>query len=211
MAIENSQAPRRKHQHGRAGEKNLHEADGEQALVALKARRNEIDEPGRGEDAGDGKQGGDEEEEREDGFGELGGFLVALLGAEARVDGDEGGRKHALAEEVLQEVGNTEGGAEGVGGIGVAEVVGEDAVADEADEAAEQDAGSDEKRMRFGGCAAGWVGQRMIIEIRDQGTGIREQGSGIRGGRERIGAGGMGATGRTGPTGSGCGELGRNS
>jgi hypothetical protein len=88
---------------------------------------------------------------------------VALFGAEPRVDGDEGGGEHALAEEVLQEVGNAKGGAKGVGGVGVAEVVSEDAVADEADEAAEQDADGDEMRMRFGGCAAGWVGQNLII------------------------------------------------
>ena len=167
MAVEDSQAPCGEDEHGRAGKEDLHEADREQALGAVKAGCDEIDEPGRGEDAGDGKQGGDEEEEREDGFGELGGFLVALLGAEARVDGDEGGRKHALAEEVLQEIGNAKRGAKCVGGIGVAEVVGEDAVAHEADEAAEQDADGDEKRMRFGGCAAGWGGQRMIIETRN--------------------------------------------
>ena len=165
MAVENSQAPRGEDEHGRAGKKNLHEVDGEQALVAMKAGGNEIDEPGRGEDAGDRQQGGDEKQEREDGFGELRGFFAALLGAEARIDGDEGGRKHALAEKILQKIGNAKRGAEGVGGVGVAEVVREDAIADEADQAAEQDADGDEKRMRFGGCAAGWGGQRMIIRL----------------------------------------------
>ena len=131
----------------------------------MKARRNEIDEPGRGEDARDRQQCSDEKQEREDGFGQPRSFFTALLGMEPRIDRDEGRRKHALAEKILQKIGNAKRGAKCVCGIGVAEVVREDAIAHEADQAAEQDADGDEKRMRLGGCAVGWGGQRMIIRL----------------------------------------------
>ena len=88
---------------------------------------------------------------------------MALLCMEPRIDGDEGRGKHALAEKILQKIGNAKRGAKCVRGIRVAEVVRKDAIAHEPDQTAEEDADGDEKRMRFCGCAAGWSGQRMII------------------------------------------------
>jgi hypothetical protein len=88
---------------------------------------------------------------------------VALLRMEPRIDGDEGRGKHALAEKILQKIGNAKRGAKCVRGIGVAEVVRKDAIAHQPDQSAEQDADGDEKRMRLCGCAAGWSGQNMII------------------------------------------------
>jgi len=44
----------------------------------------------------------------------------------------------------LQDIGDADAGFEGVGGVGVAEVMGEDAFADEAGDAAQQDAGPDQ-------------------------------------------------------------------
>ena len=100
----------------------------------MKARRNEIDEPGRGEDAHDRQHRGDEKQERKDGLGQSRGFFTTLLGMEPRIDRDEGRRKHALAEKILQKIGNAKRGAKCVRGIGVAEVVRKDAIAHEADQ-----------------------------------------------------------------------------
>ena len=88
---------------------------------------------------------------------------MALLRMEPRIHRDEGRRKHALAEEVLQKIGNAKRGAKCVRGIGVAEVVRKDAIAHQPDQTAEQNTDSYEKRMRLCGCAAGWSGQNMII------------------------------------------------
>ena len=47
----------------------------------------------------------------------------------------------------MQDVGDADAGLEGVGGVGVAEVVREDAFADEPGDAAQQDAGRDQMRQ----------------------------------------------------------------
>ena len=65
---------------------------------------------------------------------------------ELRVDGDERRGEDALAEEVLQEVRDLERGLERAGRGGVAEVVREDALADESGDAAQQDARGHEHR-----------------------------------------------------------------
>src|SRR5262249_20683613 len=72
--------------------------------------------------------------------------LLATLGEEARVDRDERRRQDTLAEEVLEEVRDAERGLERAGGVGVAEVMREDALADEARDAREEDAGADRQR-----------------------------------------------------------------
>ena len=61
-------------------------------------------------------------------------LLVLAPRAEAGVDRDERRGEHAFAEQVLQEVGDPERGVERVGRVGGAEVVGEDALADQPDE-----------------------------------------------------------------------------
>ena len=54
--------------------------------------------------------------------------------------------EYSFAEQVLQEVRNAEGGAKSVGGVGVAEVVGEYAVAHQSDNPAEEDSRRDRDR-----------------------------------------------------------------
>ena len=88
---------------------------------------------------------------------------MTLLRIQPRIHRDEGRGKHALAEKILQKIGNAKRGAKCVCGIGVAEVVRKDAIAHKPDQSAEEDADGDEKRMRLCGCAAGWSGQNIII------------------------------------------------
>ena len=88
---------------------------------------------------------------------------MALLRIEPRVDRDEGCREHAFAKEVLQEIRNAKRSAKCVCGIGVAKVVGKDAIAHQPYEAAEQDTDSYENRMRLCRRAASWSAQAKII------------------------------------------------
>jgi hypothetical protein len=79
--------------------------------------------------------------------------LAAL--EQPRVDRDERRAQRALAEQVLQHVRHAQRAAERRGVLRRAEVVGEDDVAGEAGDAAEQDAGGDELRRRHRGRRAG--------------------------------------------------------
>ena len=68
------------------------------------------------------------------------GFVSFALGTQTRIDRDKRGREHAFAEEVLQEVGDTQRAAKSVSGERVAEEVREDSVADQPGELAQQHA-----------------------------------------------------------------------
>ena len=88
---------------------------------------------------------------REHGAGDATGLLCPPLAEQLRVDGDERRAERAFAQEILQHVGHTQAGAEHVGVKTGAEVGGDDALADESDDAAEEDTGGDQE----GGSAAG--------------------------------------------------------
>ena len=87
---------------------------------------------------------------------------MSLLRIEPRIDRDKERREHALAEEVLQEIGNAKRSAKCVCGIGVAEVVRKDAIAHQFDQTAEQDTDGFEKRMRLCGPAVRWSVQTKL-------------------------------------------------
>ena len=71
----------------------------------------------------------DQGENRADAPCEQIGHLVFTLGEQAAVDRNERCREHALAEQILQDVGNSQSGLEGVGRRRVAEIMREDAFA----------------------------------------------------------------------------------
>jgi hypothetical protein len=75
------------------------------------------------------------------------------MGQQLRVDGNERSGERAFAENVLQEVRNTKGRAERVAFCRSSEVVREDALANQADDAADENSGADEER---GAPGAGW-------------------------------------------------------
>ena len=62
-------------------------------------------------------------------------LFVLLLGPQPRVNGDERGRQHPFAEQVLKKIRNAKSGAKGVGGIRVAKKMGKNAVANQAGDA----------------------------------------------------------------------------
>ena len=124
-----------------AWEQNADQLDRQLALGAAETRCDRGNEQRCGQDA---RQHQDGDDEREDGSDRAGHArrLLALATSEKRgVDGNERGRERALAEQILQRVRDAKRRHEGVRRIGFqAEVVGEDALADEAGDAAAEDA-----------------------------------------------------------------------
>ena len=141
MAVEHAQAPRRQHQQPGARKQDAHELNRERALIAVEPGRDEIDEQRRGEHAGEDDRAHHQREERQDGAGHAVGIAPLALCDERRVDRDERRRQRAFAEQILQNVGNAERRAEGVGFGAEAEVVREDALPDQAGQPRQQDAG----------------------------------------------------------------------
>src|SRR5262249_28324432 len=104
------------------------------------------DEEAGAERAEEDQHGDREREQARHHAGDAPGLLLASLGEEARIDGDERRREDALAEEVLEEVRDAQRRLEGAGGVRAAEGVRGDARADEAGDAREEDAGGDRQR-----------------------------------------------------------------
>ena len=139
MAVQDAQAPGGEDEEPHAREQDAHDADGELADLALESGSHEPDDRGRGQDAdGDDHADGEREQGGHD-SGHAARQRFVLLREQPRIDGDEGRGEDTFAEEVLEEVRDAKGGLEGAGGVGVAEIVGEDALAHEAGDAAEED------------------------------------------------------------------------
>ncbi len=143
VAVEHAETPRGEHQQSRAREENPHQPRGGLALRALESRSDDVDEPRGQQDAREHQHRDRESQERRDGARGGAGIRLSSLRPEAGVHRDERGGEHAFAEQVLEEVGNPERGVERVGRVGGAEVVGEDSIANQADDPAQQDAGRD--------------------------------------------------------------------
>ena len=117
---------------------------------------------GRTEDSEGNDDAGYEGQQSEYGFGEFAGLALAAFGTEAGIDRNERCGEDAFAEQILQHVGNAEGGAIGVGGQRGSEIVGEEALADESAEAAEQNSGGDHGGCSFASAGFGTcVGRRF--------------------------------------------------
>ena len=82
-----------------------------------------VDQVRRGQHAEQHQHRRGQRQNRGDRAGHAARFLLVALGQQARVDRNERRREHALAEQVLQKVGNAEGRVEGVGGIRQSEIV----------------------------------------------------------------------------------------
>ena len=117
----------------------------QRALRAAETWRDQIDQHRRGEHADQHDCAHGEGEQRADRAGDAIGVAIAA-GDERRVDRNERRRQRAFAEQVLQEVGNAERGAERIGFDAEAEVVREDPLPDEAGHPREENADRDEDR-----------------------------------------------------------------
>src|SRR6202041_115858 len=68
VAVQDAEAPCRNNQQRRSGKEDLHQADGELALLPMKARRNGVDQPGSRKHSNECQQRSNEEKDREDRF-----------------------------------------------------------------------------------------------------------------------------------------------
>jgi len=105
MAIENSEAPRRKREQPGSWKKNSHQRNREFALGARKPRRDEIDQPRRHQHADQTQDRDRQCERRAHRAGHLARFFLAAFGQQTRVHRDERRRQYAFAEQVLQKIG----------------------------------------------------------------------------------------------------------
>lgn len=153
MAVQNSQAPRREHEHAGAGEEDPDERDRQVSSLIFKTGGDDCHDVRRGEHADQNDHGGDEREDPEDRIRNPCGFLFVVLGQQPGIDRNERSGKCAFAEDVLQEVGNAKRRAEGVAFRGAAEIVGEDSLPDETDDPADENSRTDEERRST---SAGW-------------------------------------------------------
>ena len=135
MAVENADAERRQDQKRDAGKENADEHDRERARRAGKAGRDQIEQPRRREPAEQGENAGDERQEAGDRARHTPRLVILATRSQGRVNRDERGREHALAEQVLQEVRDADGGGVRIRGRRRSEVVPQHALPHEPREA----------------------------------------------------------------------------
>ena len=75
----------------------------------------------------------------------MGRVFVVAQASQSGINRNERRRKNALAEEILKKIGNAKRRIERVGEVGEPEVMSQSALPNEADQAAQQDSGSDEE------------------------------------------------------------------
>ena len=118
-----------------AGKQDADDADGQFALVAREARRDDRDEDRRRHHAERDQHGDHQREQRANGTRDAVSFLTIAARQQSGVDRDERAGERAFAEQILKNVWDSKGRVERVGRIGLqTEVVGEGAKADEAGE-----------------------------------------------------------------------------
>ncbi len=145
MAVQDAQAPGREDQGAGRGEEDPDQADGEEVVRAGEPGGDHLHEKRRGEHAQRHQRRGRGGEQPGGCAGHAVGLLLLAAGQQVGVDGDERAREHALAEQVLQEVGDAQRGVEDAGDRPAAQVVGEDPLADEAAHPRQEDAGRDQR------------------------------------------------------------------
>src|SRR5207249_1965612 len=127
------------------GKKDANDLDRELALRAAESRRNGVDEERRRQYADEHGDRDDHREKRGNGAGDPIGFLPLAARDEARIHRNQRRRQRPFAEQILEEVGNSERRVERVGGVGLeAEVMREGSHPNEAGQTAHEDAGGDE-------------------------------------------------------------------
>src|ERR1700741_63495 len=145
MTVQYTQTPCRQHEQSGAGKENLNETNCQGARGRIEAIRKKIDEIWSGQNSDQHDHRSDEDQQGEDGVGNTSCFLLVPAGEQLRIDGDERRRQRAFTEDILEEVRNSERGTERAGGIGRAEVMSKDALPDDANNATDQNAHSDQQ------------------------------------------------------------------
>ena len=140
VAVQHPQAPGGEDQGAGGGEEDAHQSDGQRVIGPGQPRRDHRHDEGRRQHAGRhqrGRGGGQEPAHRPR---HAIGLLLLAPGQQVRVDGDERAREDALAQQVLEQVGDPQRGVEHAGDRPAAQVVGEDPLPDEPADARQEDA-----------------------------------------------------------------------
>src|SRR5579875_214214 len=103
----------------------------------MKSGSNGINQPGSGKDSGPDQYRRHQKKQGEDGLSQPGSFLMTSLRTQTGIYRDERCREHAFAEEVLQKIGDAEGGAKGICRSGSTKIMRKDALPDQTNHAAE--------------------------------------------------------------------------
>ncbi len=138
VAVQDSQAPRGEHQQANSREKNADQLDGKPARLAVEAGRDHRDEPGCGQHAHQYQDGGDQRQDGKHGACHPSGLIFLALRHQLGVHRNERGGEHALAEQVLQDIGDAYRGAERVRNIRNSEEVGQSPAANQSGDAAQE-------------------------------------------------------------------------
>src|SRR6185503_949063 len=146
MTVQHSQTPRRQDEQARARKKDLDQANRERFRLRIETVGEQIDEVWRRQNAGEDDHRRDQYKQREHRVRDATRFLLVVTSEELCVHRNERGGQRAFAEDVLKEVGNSERGAERARSVGSAEIVCKYSLPDDADDAADQDAGADHQR-----------------------------------------------------------------
>ena len=146
VAVQDAETPRRQDQQVHARKQDLNNVNRERSEfgLAMETGRDEIHEERSGADTEQGDHADGEGKQARDNARDSSGEFRAPFHEEARIDRDERGREHSLAQQVLQGIGDLNRGPERSGGIGVAEVVGENALANESRDPAKENASSNQ-------------------------------------------------------------------
>ena len=155
MAVQNSQAPRRKDQEARARKKDAHNANGQLTLFAVKSGSNRVDQIRRGQNADQHQNGSGQRQQGRNGARCSPRFFIVIARQQRRIDRNEGSGENTFAKQILQRIGNAEGRLKRVRGIGIAEIMGKNAFANQPRDPAQKDSGSDEKRRALRGKTPG--------------------------------------------------------
>ncbi len=155
VAVQDPQAPRGQHEQSRAGKQDAHDANGQLAFFAGKSGSDRVNQIRGRQHAKQDEYGGAEGQQRRHGSRGAACFLLLSARQQRSIHGDEGCGEHALAKQILQRVGNAECRFESVRGVGISEVMGKYAVANQARNTAEKNSGGDQKRRALRGEPAG--------------------------------------------------------
>ena len=116
----------------------------------MESGSDEVDQDRRCQHARQHQRRGEQGENCEDSAGDTACFFLFFAGQKVGINRNERSGQHTFAKKVLQKVRNTQRGAKGIGGIGIAEIVSEDAVANQARDTTEKNPGSHQRGGRPG-------------------------------------------------------------
>jgi hypothetical protein len=139
VAVEDSEAPGTHDEHSGAWEEDPDQMDCQFAVFACKTGDDKIDQQRRREDANQDERSAYYCENPKNGAGNMLGLFILLSRAELRIHSNERRGEHALSEQVAQQIGDPNRGAEDAGNRRITEEMCNDSLTYQPSDAADQD------------------------------------------------------------------------